>query len=285
MNVLVTGGSGRIGRYVVRDLVANGHTVLNVDVMSPSDRAGRFLRTDLTDAGEAYQAVALARADAVVHLAAWANAGRVPDTRTYGDNVRSTFHVLQACLDLGVERVVVASSAQVYGLTVPHVPPRYVPMDENHPIRPANCYALSKAAGEQAAQYFCQRGMTVLTFRFMGVRPPESLRSEIDKIAHDPAIGARLLWTRLDARDAALACRLAIECTDAPFGVYNISGSRVVLDRPSTGLVRRYWGTEVEIRDLPSEYASPLSSARAEATFGFCPRYVWSESMSHPNDF
>ncbi|OUC08499.1 hypothetical protein RY27_08600, partial [Litorilinea aerophila] len=171
MNILVTGGSGRIGRYVLRELAAAGHHVTNVDLAPAPEEPGTFLRVDLTDAGEVYQALARAKAEAVVHLGAWANAGMVPDARTYGDNVRGTYHVFQACADLGIRRIVAASSAQVYGFAA--APPHYVPVDEEHPLRPVNSYALSKVVGEQVADYFVANfGLTILSFRFMGVRPP-----------------------------------------------------------------------------------------------------------------
>ena len=125
MQILVTGASGRIGRYVVQELANAGHSVTGVDISAPEAGMSRFLRVDLTDAGEVYQALAAAEAEAVVHLGAWANAGIVPDTRTYGDNVRGTFNVFQACVDLGIQRVVSASSAQVYGFAKEQ--PVYVP--------------------------------------------------------------------------------------------------------------------------------------------------------------
>ena len=82
MKVLVTGSSGRIGRYAVRELAAAGHEVTGIDRVTSKDAPGGRLRVDLTEPGEVYQALARAGAEAVVHLGAWANAGTVPDTRT-----------------------------------------------------------------------------------------------------------------------------------------------------------------------------------------------------------
>ena len=132
MQIVVTGASGRIGRYVVKELVNAGHNVTGIDILASEERMSRFLRVDLTDAGEVYQALAATEAEAVVHLGAWANAGVVPDTRTYGDNVQGTFNLFQACVDLGIQRVISASSAQVYGFA--KAPPVYVPVDEAHPF-------------------------------------------------------------------------------------------------------------------------------------------------------
>ena len=281
MKVLVTGGSGRIGRYVVRDLVEAGHQVTAIDVVPPRARVCAHLQVDLTDAGQVYQALAAASAEAVIHLGAWANAGMVPDTRTYGDNVRGTFHLFQACADLGTRRVISASSAQVYGLAA--APPLYLPLDEEHPLRPANCYALSKMAGEQAADYFCaNHGLSILSFRFMGVRAPGQMAGEIERMARDPGSGVSLLWTRTDARDAALACRLAVEQREVPSGPYNITGARVVLSEPAAPLVKRHLGDQTEIRGELPGHVSPMSCTRAEAAFGYRPRYHWSESRPYP---
>ena len=166
MKILVTGANGRIGRYVLRELLASGHEVMGIDLHSSGESNSPFLCVDLTDPGDVFQALAVGPSEAVVHLGAWSTAGRVPDTRTYGDNVRGTFNLFQACADLRIKRVISASSAQVYGLS--KTPPIYLPLDEAHPLRPANCYALSKMAGEQAADYFSTRwNLRILSFRFM----------------------------------------------------------------------------------------------------------------------
>ena len=281
MDILVTGGSGRIGRYVIRDLVETGHRVTHLDVVPPADRMGHYLHVDLKDAGEVYQVLAKAKAEGVIHLGAWANAGLVPDARTYGDNVQGTFNLFQACADLRIGRIVSASSAQVYGLA--KGPPVYLPMDEDHPLRPGNCYALSKVAGEQAAEYFvAHRGLTILCFRFMGVRAPAEMDSQIERMTQDPSTATALLWTRTDARDAATACRLAIEREVVSSGTYNITGARVVLSEPTVELVSRYFGQQTEIRSPLAGHSSPLSCARAEAAFGYRPQYAWSPTERYP---
>lgn len=292
MNILVTGGSGRIGRYVVSELVAAGHNVTNADLsrvsgvntnLAPEPTlSGRLLRVDLTDPGDVYQALASTKSEAVVHLGAWANAGVVPDTRTYGDNVRGAYNVFQACADLGIKRIVYASSAQVYGFA--QAAPTYAPVDEDHPLRPCNSYALAKVAAEQAADYFVKQfGLNILSFRFMGVRMPNEIAAEIDAMAADPASGKWLLWTRADARDAAIACRQAVEAAQVPSGPYNITGARVVLDQSADELVAQHFGSHTTDKGLSGNH-SPLSIARAQAAFNYSPRYVWSQTQHHPEE-
>ncbi len=282
MNVLVTGGSGRVGRYVSAALAAAGHEVTNLDLVAPpTPLSANFLRVDLTNAGEIYQAIGHARPQAVIHLGAWPNAGLVPDSRTYGENVQGTFNILQASADFGVRRVILASTNQIYGFA--SAPPLYAPVDEAHPPRPVNSYALSKLAAEQAGDYFVRNyGMTVLAFRLMGVRTPAQLPAEIGHMRQHPESGAALLWTRTDARDAGLACRLAIEAADPPSGAYNITGPRVVLSTPTAELIERYFGAQTELRGLSHDYASPLSCAKAEAAFGYRPQFAWTEDDHFP---
>ncbi len=282
MNILVTGGTGVIGRYVVQDLVRAGHDVTNIGRSGAATLPCRHLRADLTNAGDVYEALAMSKAEAAVHMGAWANWGLVPHTRTYGDNVQGTFNLFQACADLGVRRIIAASSAQVYGLE--RFPPVYIPVDEDHPLRPLNSYALAKVTNERAADYFVTNyGMTILSFRIMAVRAPANIAAEIAHLAKHPETGTFLLWTRGDARDCARACRLAIEKEEVASGVYNITGV-VVLGDTSAELVRQYFGDRTEIRGSLKDHESPLSCAKAEAAFGYRPTYLWSETRAYPEE-
>ena len=276
MNVVITGAAGRIGRYVLREFAAAGHAGLGVDV-APAH--GPCLRVDLTDAGQVYGA--LAGADAVVHMGAWANAGLVPDTRTYADNVTGTYNVFQACADLGIRRVVSASSAQVYGFFAHD--PLQLPVDEGHPLRPLNSYAASKIAGEQAAAYFSERhGLEILSLRIMGARMPAELPAEIAAMQADPASGKGLLWTRVDARDVALACRQAVEAKALESGPCNLTGAQVVVDADTAALLEAHVAHPPRWRGERSARDSPMSCARARRLFGYRPRYVWSVHDQHP---
>ena len=278
MRVLVTGGTGIIGRYVVQEFAQAGYEVTNIGRSTGAHLPCRHLRADLTNAGDVYEALAMSKAEAVVHMGAWSNWGLVPHTRTYGDNVQGTFNLFQACADLGVRRIISASSAQVYGFE--RHPPLYVPVDEAHPLRPLNPYALAKIANERAAEYFvANHGLTILSFRIMAARAPARLPAEIAQLAERPETGTFLLWTRHDARDCARACRLAVEAADVPPGPYNITGT-VVLAEPVADLVRRHFGARTEIRQPLPDQASPLSCAKAEKAFGYRSIYPWTVHTS-----
>ncbi|MDX1991039.1 MAG: NAD(P)-dependent oxidoreductase [bacterium] len=128
--IVVTGGSGKAGRAVVADLLEHGDDVLNVDIVPPRERISRFLRADLTDLGQAYEA--LKGADAVVHLAAIPAPGLQTDEVTFRVNTISTYNVFSAAVALGLQRVVWASSETTLGLPFDRVQPHYAPIDEAH---------------------------------------------------------------------------------------------------------------------------------------------------------
>ena len=221
----------------------------------------------------------------------------VTDPRTFGDNTTALFNVLQASADLGIKRVISASSNQLYGFA--GAPPLFVPVDENHPARPINSYALSKLVGEQTAEYFNRtRGMEVLSFRIMGTRAPDELPEETAAMKDDAAGAAWLLWTRTDARDVATACAQAVEVATVEPGVYNITGPRgdadpgprcarpltvstracaVAMDVPTAELVATHFGDQTEVRGELEGFASPLSTEKARKAFGYNPRHAWAE--------
>src|SRR5690349_8801779 len=104
MKVLVTGGSGRLGKATIAELIANGHEAINADQTPPAEGAKgspvRFIHTNLTDVGQV--AGALQGCDAVIHLGAIPAPYRYPDEHIFTNNTQSTFAVLHAASLLGI---------------------------------------------------------------------------------------------------------------------------------------------------------------------------------------
>lgn len=274
MRILVTGGSGRLGRFVLEELAAHGHQVTNFDVRRP-EQPPAGVPTIVGDAArmeDAYGALSYMAAEALVHLAAWSDPGFVADSRTFADNVASTFNLLDVSSRLGVKRAIVASSAQVYGFAE-HCPV-YAPVDEAHPLRPLNAYALSKICGEQVAAYFTERrDIRVATFRIMGARAPDDLDEEVAALkTATPDVGRFLLWNRADARDIARACRLALEAPTMPSGPYNITAGQNAMGEPGIDLLRRHCPDTEIVADLPGT-ASLMSCGKALHDFGYQPQF------------
>jgi nucleoside-diphosphate-sugar epimerase len=273
VRVVVTGGSGRVGQFVVKELQDHGHEVTNLDLRYPA-RPQPGVKTILGDAAkmeDAFGAISYVRAESVVHLAAWSDPGFVADSRTYADNVSATFNILNVCVSTGIKRAIIASSAQVYGFA--EHSPVFAPVDETHPLRPLNSYALSKIAGEQTAAYFATRsGMQIATFRIMGARAPEDLDAEIAALAAAPEKGRFLLWNRTDARDVAHACQLALAAPSLESGAYNITARNNALGVNALDLLRDYC-PDTKINHAIAGSASILSCKKAWDAFGYEAQY------------
>ena len=230
MRIMVTGGSGRLGTFVVKELAEHGHDVVNVDRLPPQSSqaaAATFLPSDLADPDAVRAAVA--GCDAVIHLAAIpAPEGFAPE-EVFVNNTRATFHVLNAAMEAGIERAAIASSGSAYGMAWAPEPfaPRYAPIDERHPLLVQDPYGLSKEADERTAEMVHRRsGMQVAALRFHWVALPSDLENvPPEGLDPDTPGMANGLWGYVDARDAASACRLAIEASDHGFEAFKINAA------------------------------------------------------------
>src|SRR5579864_2034269 len=197
--ICVTGASGQAGRAVVKDLAAHGYDAAATDAMvSRADREAGMLRADLTDYGQALEA--LHGVDAVVHLANIPAPGIYTPAVTFNANITMNFNVFQAAAELGLSRVVWASSETTLGLPF-EVPPRYAPVDEDHYPLPTTTYALSKVASETtAAEIAHWSGVPFVALRFSNILGP----ADYPRFAvhwDDPSARKWNLWGYIDERD------------------------------------------------------------------------------------
>ena len=260
MRIVVTGGSGKAGRWVVRDLREHGHEVLNVDAHHDGSPNGQCLVADLADDGQAYEA--LAGAEAVVHLAAIPAPGIRTPAETFRINTLSTYNVFAAAEREGMRRVVWASSETVLGLPF-DTPPLFAPIDETIEPRPEWSYALSKVVGETMATQFSRR----TAIPFVGLRISNIM--EPDDYAAFPGYwaDARLrrwnLWGYVDCRDVALACRLALTADVQGAEVCIVAAAETVMTRPSADLMAEVFPTVPLTRDSEGARRCCRSTARA----------------------
>ncbi len=288
MRVLVTGAAGRVGQGAVADLVAHGHEVVAADRRPAADvlplvnaaayRQARFREVDLGDVGQV--AGAMVGCDAVVHLGAIPAPGRHPDPIVFANNTGATFAVLHAAELLGVRRVAIASSGSAYGMAwaPKRLLPRYAPIDEGHPLLNHDCYGLSKEVDERTAEMFHRRtGMDVAALRFHWVTTPDESRAAARALADDPEqveASANGLWGYVDLRDAATACRLAVEADGIGFAPMNVTAADTLLAVPTEAAIREH-APEVELRAPIAGHASGFSLDRARALIRYEPRHSW----------
>ena len=281
MKICVTGSSGRAGRAVVADLSEHGHDVIGTDLVSSSGDGSpaAFLRADLTDYGQAVEA--LSGADAVVHLANIPAPGLRTPSETFNQNMTMNFNVFQAASQTGVGRVVWASSETTLGLPF-DVPPRYAPVDEDHYPVPTSTYALSKVASETIASEIAQwSGIAFVALRFSNILGPADYPN-FASYWDDPAKRKWNLWGYIDERDAAMACRLALE-TDVRAlrghsASFIIAAADTVMTRPSAELMRQVF-PDVPLRGEVTGNKTLLSIQRARQVLGFQPQHSWRDHV------
>lgn len=276
MKIVVTGGSGHAGSFVVQDLVEHGNDVLSVDRTKPARPVSRYRFANLEDLGEVYGC--LHDAEAVVHFAALPRPIFDNDEVVYRTNTMTTFNVLEAAAQLGRQRVVLASSMSVLGYPFfyHYFAPEYVPIDEAHPLKPQDPYALSKVVGEVMAQAFARRaGMTVISLRLGWIHTAETFKQQIVPFWDNPGGDAAAnLWGYVDSRDAAQACRLALSADLKGHEAFFIAAPNTFMKTPTADLVRKFY-PETKILDGLAGNRALLSSAKAEHMLGFHAEHLW----------
>src|SRR6266516_3688767 len=270
--IVVTGGSGKAGRAVVRDLLAHEYVVLNIDLLRAQEPLAPYLKVDLTDLGQTFEA--LRGADAVVHLAAIPAPGLQTREVTFRTNITSTYNVFQAATALGLERVVWASSETTLGLPFDRVRPAYAPIDEDHLLSPETSYALSKVISEEMARQFSRwSGIPFVGLRFSNVMLPQDYE-RFPSFSKDPLLRKWNLWGYVDARDVAQSCRLALEADISGAEAFIIAAADTVMYRPSRELLAEVF-PGVPLRGEIGEFDTLLSSAKARKMLGYRPQYSW----------
>lgn len=279
MRVIVTGGSGKLGRAVVADLIEHGHDVRNHDLVPSADARARFTRVDLTDFGQVYEAFhgideSPDRADAIVHLAAIPAPGLVPNATLFANNLLSTFHVFSAARHTGIRNIVWASSETVLGLPF-DTPPPYVPVDEAAPPRPETTYALGKTLEEAMARELCRwdSRLKLIALRFSNVMEPADYAA-FPSYDADARLRKWNLWAYVDARDAAQAVRRALDHPGTGFEAFIIANEDTVMQRPSGDLLAEVF-PDVEIRGSLGVHETLLSIDKARLILGYQPVHPW----------
>jgi nucleoside-diphosphate-sugar epimerase len=259
VRIVVTGAAGGIGRYVVPDLLAHGHTVVALDRAAPgTTEAGSGgvaavaePRSFTADDGvmwhlgdsrdEALLARAVVGADALIHLAAIPTPLLGTPREVFATNTQATFVALEAAGVAGVGRVVIASSISLLGLPYGDgLSPLYAPVDEAHPDVGTDPYALSKEVDEATAAMMHRRhGYQAVALRISATAPMAVHEARQAVVATDPTHLANELWAYLEVRDAARAFALAVERDIPGCHVINVMAPDTYSPLPTAELMAR----------------------------------------------
>jgi nucleoside-diphosphate-sugar epimerase len=284
--IIVTGGSGKVGRACVADLMAHGYKVASIDMARPAGLSNppkptdvNFTRADITDFGAVMAAFSGINTrveepvTGIVHLGAIASPGEAADHVIFEVNTISTYNVFEAARRLGIRNVVWASSETVYG--VPYANgPQYVPVDEEIE-QPVWSYSLSKLLGEKMAEQFAlwDSAAKIIGLRFSNVQEPQDY-ANFEAYGKDPFARRFNLWTYIDARDAAQAIRLSLEAKLTGAHVFGIANTNSVMRQSNDALLDEVFpGTVRKRKLLPNE--SLISIEKAQRVLGYKPQFDW----------
>ncbi|MEJ1181404.1 MULTISPECIES: NAD-dependent epimerase/dehydratase family protein [unclassified Pseudarthrobacter] len=277
MRIAVTGGSGKLGRHVVRRLTADGHQVLNLD--RTGDRSPGLAIVDLRDYGQVLDVLLglddrHTGFDAVVHLGAIPAPGILPDAATFENNMLSTYNVFQAARRAGIKKVVYASSETVLGLPF-DVDPPYIPVDEEYPARPESTYSLVKHLEEQMAIELTRWDpeLSIVALRFSNVMDAEDYE-RFPSFDSDAMLRKWNLWGYIDGRDGAQAVARALENGTPGFEAFIIANADTVMSRSSASLAAEVFPNVAVTREL-GEHETLLGIGKARRLLGFEPEHSW----------
>ncbi len=257
MKVLITGASGRLGPYVIRELRERYDLVLTS--RRPPDEEFSdlpWIQADLNRYEDCQKAVK--GVQAIQHLGAQPNPVDHPNIRpraeeqgvpfdaTFRTNMLGTYYLMQAAVEEGVSSVVLCGSNCALGhgfrISGNPFPIDYLPIDENHPCYPEDSYSYSKNAGEDLmAMYARAYGIRTSVTRPAGICPPER-RAQMNANARPAGGWTPWLYCWVGSEDVASAHRLLMEAADElpPYGAYFVNADDTSALEPSAELVERF---------------------------------------------
>lgn len=298
MRVLVTGCSGRLGPFVVKELERAGHDLVLFSRREPAADIHHWpwVRGDIAvweDCQRAFQVGG--RLDAVQHLAAQPSPSDHPDSRehmqelgvpfdtTMRSNVMGLYYLLQAalCQEAGIFVMTGSNCALGHGYRISSrpFPLYYLPVDEAHPSDVEDSYSYSKLAGELLLDSYTRAyGMRTYAVRAAGICNEERRRAIAQNAR--PAQGwTSWMWAWVGSEDVASAHRLLMEKASAgeiePHGVFFCNGDDTTALEPSRTLVEKFNPELLPLAGGLHGHASFLSNQRLRQAVGWEPQTSW----------
>jgi nucleoside-diphosphate-sugar epimerase len=291
--IVVTGGSGKVGRAVVAHLLHCGHAVLNLDMATPSGQEAQkchTLKVDLTDLGQVFGALtshfSLSEPlppgpplvpDAVIHLAGFARNLIVPDSECFKTNISSTYNVIEAACKLGIRKIIIASSICVYGVTYAEGDKDFpsFPVTEATELSPTDAYSISKLCGENVARAFAERfGVDIYVLRIGAVVAPEDYERTFGSYVSDPSRWKVHGWSYSDIRDLSSMFELSVAKDGLGFQVFNAVNDSNTTRMSTEELLKREAPKSLITGSLQGDEA-PISNKKVRECLGFTEQHNW----------
>jgi UDP-glucose 4-epimerase len=287
--IVFTGGTGKAGRHAVPHLLAKGYSILNVD-LKPLELPGvNTLIADLTDNGQAFNALTThfgfegyndgkppSAPDAVVHFAAIPRVMIEPDNVTFAANVISTYNVIEAAMKLGVRKVIVASSETTYGVCFAEGDKDFhsFPLEEDYDSDPQDSYGLSKVCNEKTARAFAMRYRAdIYALRIGNVIEPHEY-DRFPAFVANPMSRKRNAWSYIDARDLGEIVHLCLQKDGLGYQVFNAVSDTITSYTPTRDFLAEACPGVKVTREM-GEFEAPLSNRKAREVLGFKEAHNW----------
>ena len=312
MKVLVTGGSGIVGHYVIDELYKLGHEVINADKfrmtsnLSHSGTTGRlasaeaavklrenwpenptFFEVEISDYGQVISA--MDGCDAVISLASRPSAANYVEEDVVRTNTMSMWNVCRAAEQLKVGRVALGSSYNAVGAMGTAArweprevkPPEYFPLDQNVYTRSEDPYSIAKWLGEEIGEAFSRRSpwMAIASMRFNGMWDDGYFRHLQANPITDPWIRCQGFWTYLHIRDAARACVESV--TNENWNGHHrffLNAKDTMLNIPTMEAIKTVY-PDVPLKQEFEGFDAPISVQHAKDVIGWEPLHSWRDEQ------
>lgn len=286
--VAVTGGSGKVGRRILAELTDKAYQTANLDIQSPKQTiSDSFIRTDLLEAGEVYGAITKTDADAVVHMGTLPHPNETPGYVTFENNVMTSYHVLEASVELGVEAVCLPSSINAIGHAFQNAPEiEYLPVDETHPATPRDPYGLGKRVIEVTADGFGRSPdsqLTISSLRYPYAATTDELREfyvdtdrSLAAMKETFEIGDNPLFEYVHVDDIARAARLAVEADHCGHETFWIVANETTVTEPTETVIEVFY-PDTELKSGFSGRESLITPRKARERLGWKAMIDWRE--------
>ena len=269
--IIVTGAKGGTGTAIVKILRQAGYEVTGIDLLPVGHQDGGYAQHNLENGAGLNDL--FAGADGVVHFGSvptdvWSSWSAAFNNITVGG-----FNVFQACANVGIKRLVYASSIEVYGdlRQQPHLPVR-----EDSPFAPPGIYGASKVLLETLAADYCRWfGMSIAALRLNRIVYEGSYPWRLKPHTESDERAAEVLWGYVDARDVATACQAWLEADVQGFQAFNVAAEDVCVETPTRQLLDKFYPHITDIRTDFSAHQCLFDASALQQTLGWKAQYDW----------
>lgn len=272
MKILVTGGSGLVGKFVV-DYLRREHSVTVLDIKPPADAAIEFVEADVCSPDSVKNSLRASRFDAIVHLAGIPHPLNDPPEKVFVVNSSGTYNMLEAGVRMGVPLFVFMSSESTLGLafSTRRCVPEYFPIDEFHPLRPQDPYGLSKVTGELLCRGCTARtGMRTIAIRCPWIWvPQDEERKFYRRLVDEYEQWHKNLWAYVHVHDVAEGIAAVLSNPTLPLhDIFFLCARESWAPVPSRELIARWYPEVKKISETFGGHDSLISAIKAQRVLG-----------------